>query len=167
MSTQEDTLLFQAEIIPYRSLSRRGLRMLIGSIVLASTSIGVALFFLGAWPATGFCGLEVGLAVLLLRANARQVRQSECLLLSESHLRVVRRQGRAHEEQVLSPDWLRVDLEEPPGRVPRLFLANRGRRLEVARSLGEAEKRDLADALRTALHRRRHPIFDNPQLREG
>jgi hypothetical protein len=38
--------------------------------------------------------------------------------------------------------------------------------VEVGASLGEHEKRDLAEALRDALDRWRHPRFDNPQLRE-
>jgi DNA-directed RNA polymerase subunit L len=37
--------------------------------------------------------------------------------------------------------------------------------VEVAAALGEAEKRDLANALTEALYRVKHPVFDNPQLR--
>ncbi len=37
--------------------------------------------------------------------------------------------------------------------------------MEVGRSLGETEKRDLAAALQEALYRWRHPRFDNAQLR--
>ena len=50
--------------------------------------------------------------------------------------------------------------------MPRLLLATRGVQEEVGRALGEEEKRDLARALRAALHRSRNPVFDNPQLRE-
>jgi uncharacterized membrane protein len=57
-------------------------------------------------------------------------------------------------------------LEEVPGRIPRLLLVSRALRCEIGAALGEAEKRDLAGALSTALHRLRNPIFDNPQLRE-
>ena len=52
-----------------------------------------------------------------------------------------------------------------PGRVPTLVLASHGKREEVARVLGEPEKRDLAVALAEALYRLRNPTFDNPQLR--
>jgi uncharacterized membrane protein len=57
-------------------------------------------------------------------------------------------------------------LEERPGRVPALVLVERHRRMEIGQSLGEDEKRDLAQALGEALHRLRNPVFDNPQLRE-
>ena len=42
---------------------------------------------------------------------------------------------------------------------------DRGLRIEeVARALGEDEKRSLASALHSALHKLRNPHFDNPQL---
>ncbi|MGH7086239.1 MAG: hypothetical protein ACREFN_14745, partial [Acetobacteraceae bacterium] len=52
------------------------------------------------------------------------------------------------------------------GRVPGLFLMAHGVNEEVARSLGEEEKRDLATALAAAFERMRHPVFNNPQLAE-
>jgi len=66
----------------------------------------------------------------------------------------------------LQPAWLHMSLEERPGRVPALMLTARHIRVEIAHSLGEDEKRDLAGALSEALHRWRNPRFDNPQLRE-
>ena len=88
------------------------------------------------------------------------------LLLSDEGLRVVRTDmaGRRVERRLQSA-WLRAGLEERPGRVPALWLSDRGGRMEVGAELGEAEKRDLAAALAAALHRHRNPVFDNPQLR--
>ena len=65
----------------------------------------------------------------------------------------------------LSPSWANVVLEERAGTVPKLLLTARGTSCEVARQLGEREKRDLAAALSRALQRWRNPSFDNPQLR--
>ncbi len=159
--------VFEAVIVPHRSLSRRGLRMLIGLICTLSGGVSAGLWLVGAWPAVGFCGAEIGLAVALLRWDARRVRASELLLLSEAGLRVVRTDARGQRrEQVLQPAWLGVLLEDRPGRVPALWLTNRGRRFEVGAALGEVEKRDLAEALRAALQRWRNPVFDNPQLRD-
>jgi len=59
-----------------------------------------------------------------------------------------------------------VVIEERPGRIPALLLTTRTLREEVASFLGEYEKRDLAAALQSALRGLRHPVFDNPQLRE-
>ncbi len=160
------TTEFEAVIIPHRSLSRVGLQWLVGFICLLSTMISLGLWFIGAWPVIGFNGAEIALAVVLLRRNARAARASELLLLSDEGLRVVRTDmGGRRAERTLQPAWLRADLEERPGRAPALWLSDRGIRMEVGAELGEAEKRDLAAALASALHRHRNPQFDNPQLR--
>jgi uncharacterized membrane protein len=160
-----DGVLFEAVIVPHRSLSRRGLWLLIGVICGACTLTGLRFWLLGAWPVLAFTGIEVGLAVLLLRINARRARATELLLLSADALRVVRTNAAGgRQERVLSPAWLNVVLEDRPGRVPKLLLAARETREEVGASLGEAEKRDLAAALRTALHDLRNPRFNNLQL---
>jgi uncharacterized membrane protein len=69
------------------------------------------------------------------------------------------------ETRDLPADWMAVRLEERRGRVPALVLQLRGHAVEVGRELGEDAKRSLAEALAVALHRRRNPVFDNPQLR--
>ena len=157
---------FEAVFFAHRSLSGVGVRWLVGFICLLSTLISMGLWYAGAWPVIGFNGAEVALALVLLRRNARASRASEMLLLSDEGLRVVRTDmaGRRAERH-LQPAWLRAELEERAGRVPALWLSDRGGRMEVGAELGEAEKRDLAAALAAALHRHRNPLFDNPQLR--
>lgn len=163
-----DAVHFEAVITPHRSLGRRGLRVLVGAILLLSGLVSAGLWWLGAWPAVAINGVEILLALLLLRWNARQERACELLILSDAGLRVVRTDARGRrQERVLPTAWLRVLLQERQGGVPALLLLARGARLEVAQALGEAEKRDLAAALRDALDRWRSPIFDNPQLRDG
>jgi uncharacterized membrane protein len=124
-------------------------------------------WLLGAWPVVGFIAVELGLAGGLLRLHARAARHTELLFLSFDVLRVVRTDANGRRTELrLWTAWLSVELEEREGRVPRLLLCTRARREEIAKALGEMEKRDLADALRTALHSARNPSFDNPQLRE-
>ena len=161
-----DATAFEAVIIPHRSLGRTGLRWLVSFILLLSTGISAGLWFMGAWPAVLFNGAEILLAIVLLRRNARSAQASEMLLLSPSGLRVVRTDvGGRRTERTLQSGWLNAVLEERPGRAPALWLSDRGHRMEVGAELGEAEKRDLAAALREALYRHRNPVFDNPQLR--
>ena len=122
---------------------------------------------LGAWPVLPFGVLEVGLVVVMLRVNTRQARGSELILLNETELRIVRTDPSGQRRvKILPAGWLTVWLEERDGRVPRLMLSRYGISEEIARALGEAEKRDLAACLSRALHRARNPVFDNPQLRE-
>jgi uncharacterized membrane protein len=160
--------VFEAVITPHRSLSPRGLRTLLAVIVLTCSLSAFLWVRLGAWPVAGFTGVELPLAAWLLRRNARAARASEHLVLSERGLRVVRTdQWGARQELTLSPAWLRVELQNRPGRVPALLLRTRDQNEEVAACLGEAEKRDLAQVLDRVLQEWRHPCVDNPQLREN
>ena len=161
-----EATLFEAVIVPHRSLSRRGLGILIGVICALCGMTMVRFWFLGAWPVVAFGLVEISIAIFLLWLNARRARASELILLSLDAVRIVRVDWRhRRQERVLPAAWLNVVLEEPPGRVPRLLLAARNVREEIATALGEEEKRDLAAALRDALYQARSPSFDNPQLR--
>ncbi len=157
---------FEAVIVPHRSLSATGLRILLG-VVLAACIISSTVFALvGAWPVGIFAGLELILAAILFRLHLRAARASELLLLAPDGLRIVRTSpAGAVSTSHLQADWMTVRLEERPGRVPALMLLGHNRRVEIARTLGEGAKRTLAQALADALHRRRNPVFDNPQLR--
>ena len=162
-----DVLQFEAVIIPHRSLSPRALWVLLGVLVVLCCATSGVMVWRGAWPVAGFTGVELLLAALLFRHNARGVREAELLLLSDSGLRIIRTDAKGHRrELVLPPAWLNVRLTERPGRVPLLTLNTRDLSEEVGRSLGETEKRDLASALDAALHRWRHPNFENAQLRD-
>lgn len=161
-----DATLFHAMIVPHRSLSERHLRRLLLVICIMCSLSASAFVWLGAWPVGGFTGLELLLAAFLFRLNARAVRSSELVLLTEAGLRVLRTEPDGKKREiVLSPAWLNVTVEERPGRAPGVLLTARHVRVEIARQLGEDEKRDLACALDDALRRLRSPDFDNPQLR--
>jgi uncharacterized membrane protein len=160
-----DAVQFEALIVPHRSLSPRGLRVLMASIVLLSAVLVLRFWFIGAWPVVAFSVVEIGLALFLLRLNAMRARASELILLSDAALRIVRTDARGRrEERSLPVGWLNAVMEEPPGSVPRLLLVAHGVREEIASTLGGAEKRDLWAALRDALQRLRNPRFNNPQL---
>lgn len=159
--------MFEAVIVPHRSLSPRGRAILLCAIAVLCGLTSLRFWLIGAWPVIGFSVLEVGLALWLIQLNARRARASELILLCENALRIVRIDARGRrQEQWLCPAWLNVVVEEAPGRVPRLFLAARNVREEIAVALGETEKRNLAAALGAALHEKRNPTFDNSQLRE-
>lgn len=167
MDGQKSPALFEAVIVPHRSLSRRRVCVLVAVLCLLCSLIGLRSWLLGAWPVLGFSAAEIGLVVFLIRLNVRRARAVELVILSEDGLRIARTDMNGRRtEKTLPADWLNVVLEETPGRVPILLLTRRGLKEEIAAVLGEHEKRNLAAALSAALHRMRNPRFDNPQLRE-
>ena len=164
-STEPDPLLFEATLKPHRSLSRRGIIIVIAAMLSGSLVVTSLMALLGAWPVIGFNGADLLLAIFLFRLNIRAARAVEVITLSRSALVVTRTDQHGHRATTtLPPYWLKAVLEERAGTVPRLILAGRGQKVEIARLLGEGEKRDLAEALVRALHRWRNPRFHNPQL---
>jgi uncharacterized membrane protein len=153
-------LYFEAELRPHRSLSRRALCCVFAGMAAASLYVTTAMYLLGAWPVIGFNGADIALAGLLFWLNMRAARAREIIKLSDAALEITRIAPSGKREQItLSPDWARVELEERQASVPVLFLRTRGAVAEVGRQLGEAQKRDLADAITRALARRRAPHF--------
>jgi len=161
-----DTATFEAVITPHRSLGPTGLRWVVAALAALSALVSIGLWFAGAWPVIGFTGIEVALAVWLLLRHAAIEGESEVLLLSADGLHIIKSRRGKRSEMKVPGGWLRSSIEERPGRTPALMLRGGKVAVEVATSLGEAEKRDLAVSLGDALFRQRNPVFDNFQLRD-
>lgn len=153
---------FSATLVPHRSLSRRGFRLLIGVLVAANLVIGLPIFLLGAWPVIGFMGLDVALVAVLFRLNYRSGRLTESLALTDGELIVTRIDPEGLvEETRLDAYWLRVEMDDPPGHESRLTLIARGNRLVIGRFLTPEERLDVARALRSALASIKTPTYDH------
>lgn len=159
-----EPVLFEAVSTPSHSF-HRGLFLLLAVIILLWTLIGGAVFLmLGAWPVIGFLGIESMLALGLVIAHHRwATRAQEIVQLSGGLLTVRRVDGLGRQmEASMDPYWAQVELTERGG----LAVVQRGQRIVVGAYLSEAEKEDLAAALREALASYRRPVFDNTVLRD-
>lgn len=152
MQADDGTASYRFTLQPNRPLGNPALLTLMALVGLVSGAVGTGFVLLGAWPVTGFLGLDVVGLALALRWAQRQARRHEVIELAPAAL-VVRRVGvdGAVAEERLPPHWARIDLEDVPGRTGILSLAAHGRRIEVGSFLGYDEKRELAQALGTAL----------------
>ena len=157
--------VFEAFIVPHRSLTPKGVLVLVASLALLLTAVSLRFWLLGAWPVVAFSVVEVPLVILLLMINLRRARASELIMLSAQTLTVVRTDPTGRRQQASLPSaWLRIDLDPVRG-IPRVMLSSHGRGWEVGAFLHESEKLSLFAALSDALHGLRNPRFDNPQLR--
>jgi uncharacterized membrane protein len=145
--------IFAATITPHRSLGSTGFLVLMLCIGALSFICGMMFLILGAWPVSGFLGLDVVLIYFAFRANFRAARAYEevTVTASELTLRMVNPRGGVR-EWTLNPVWVRLDriVHEEFG-IERLFLVSRGQRLSIASFLGPDEKASFARALSTAL----------------
>jgi uncharacterized membrane protein len=140
---------FEAVLYPNRSLGRFGFYLLMTAIVLVSGAIGAAFVLAGAWPVTGFLGLDVLLLYLAFRWNYRQGRRVEFIRLDGTEL-VVRRMepsGRRREWR-FDAYWVHVTIDQSS---TQLTLSSHGRSLVVGAFLSPEERLEVGKALRAAL----------------
>jgi uncharacterized membrane protein len=156
--------VFEALIVPHRSLTPKGVMAIVGLLLVLSTGIAFRFWLWGAWPVVAFSCAEVPLLVLLLAINQRRARASELIMLDAAQLTVIRTDAAGRRARDDFPAaWLRIDLDSTTG-ASRIVLRSHGRAGEVGAFLHEPDKVSLFQALRTALHNLRNPRFDNPQL---
>ena len=70
----DSALLFEALIVPHRSLTRCGLRWVSLSVAGLALLVSLRFWLMGAWMVLPFSVLEVGLVLLMLALNTRQAR---------------------------------------------------------------------------------------------
>lgn len=154
--------LFEARIVPHRSLTRNASRLVVGIFALVSVASAVPFILLGAWPVAGFFSLDVAILYLAFRASFRAARAYEDILVTPLELILAKvTPAGARSEWRFHPAWVRLDQQEHEEfGLQRLSLHSRGRSVEVARFLGPDEKATLASGLTRALAQaRRGPRF--------
>jgi len=159
--------LFEAVIVPYQSLNRRGALVLALFVGVLSVVVALRFVFLGAWPVMAFSLVEVALALLLLTLNRRQAMRREIIRLNEAEVTVVRTDARGRHRSFSVPSaWLQVRLEPPAGEGSRLLLRSHGRFWEVGAFLHDPERRSLFEALKDALYRLRNRRYPDQTVSE-
>jgi uncharacterized membrane protein len=120
---------------------------------------GIGFVLAGAWPVTGFFGLDVALLYLAFRLSYRSARQRESLRLTRQALDIERVGIRGEQQSwQLEPTWLRVTLDENSQGRGRLLLSSHGKTVGLGAFLGAEERRRLAEDLKAALRRWRDSL---------
>ena len=154
-------LRFDAILYPHRSLPPLGFVVLMSAVVAISAAVGAGFVLIGAWPVTGFFGLDLLLLFLAFRWNYRQGRRAELIRLDQDGLSVRRIEpdGRQREWR-FEPYWVRVGFDDPPRYDSQLTLNSHGRHLVLGAFLTVPERSEVANALRSALRTHRGPRTD-------
>ena len=147
---------FTATLLPHRSLSRKGFLALMLVIAGVSFLSGALFVRLGAWPVTGFFGLNALLCYAAFGWNYRAARICEKIELGLHELRLTRIQPSGKSESwTFNPYWVRFEHIARPYAPSELSLTSHGRRLVFGAFLANCEKASLASALSDALARRK------------
>ena len=142
---------FQTVLRPHRSASAKTINTLI--YIMAGLWAIVALGFssVGAWPVTGFLGLDVVLLYFALHWNNRTGRAYECIDLTEDTLTIEKIDPWGHHQSwSFQPYWLRGELAKIQGQT-QLALRSHGESLTIGAFLTHDERKNLALTLRHEL----------------
>jgi len=145
-------LYMDAVIKPNRSLSRRGLHLLLGVMIGFNLLLAVFLLALGAPPVLPFLGLDVLAVGLALRASFRAAERSERVRVTAEAVTVSREDEKGARLVWTSPTaFTRVGVDQPGEHETRVRLMMSRRRLAVGRALSPPERLDFARALERAI----------------
>src|ERR1700743_4032134 len=85
-----DKVIFATSVAPYRSLPPRRLPWIMLGLIAFGFCSGIGFVLAGAWPVTGFFGLDIALLYLAFRLSYRSARQRESLRLTQRALDIER-----------------------------------------------------------------------------
>lgn len=150
-----------AEVRPYRSLSRSGFLLLMALLAGVSFVAGAFYVSIGAWPVVGFFGLDVLLVWFAFRLSYRQARLTERVRVTADRLDVIRQTPAGRRLSWTLPTyWTRVRIDEPVEHSSQIELVSRGQSLIVGSFLAPKERSRLADQLKAAIAEAREERFD-------
>jgi uncharacterized membrane protein len=151
------THLFSALLTPHRSLNHTGFWLLMGLLTAISFAVSLGFWLMGAWPVTGFFGLDLLAVYWAFKINFGGAKACEEILVTPSELRVRRVSPRGQvAEWVLNPLWVKLDQKhDAEFGVQKLYLVTGGSRLPIASFLAPNEKASFARALTQALQNAR------------
>jgi len=153
MNMLNDQPVFSAELIPYRSLGRKGFRVLL--LVSALVFVGYGGFFLvsGAWPIGFFLGLDFLLIYWAFRANYKAGNVKEQVVVSRTSLSIRKFSpaGKVVEHR-FNPFWarFRVRRHDEFG-ILSMHVTGEGRVTDIGSFLNPDDRESFAKAFRNAL----------------
>lgn len=139
-------------LVPHRSLGRTGFLVLMAGLAAVSLVTGAVFALAGAWPVSGFLGLDVLLVWAAFRLNYRAARRHEIVELGPDALVVTHVTPAGRRRSVrFNPYWVRVRLDEREDGRTRLGLVLHGHMTVFATFLNDDERRSFAAELGRAL----------------
>lgn len=145
-------LFMDAELAPNRSLRNPAFIALMIAIVAISFTAGILFITMGAWPVTGFFGLDLILVWLAFRISYRDGRAREWVRVDARDIEVVRRHPTGHLQRFRLPTgWVRMTLFDPDEHHVQLALTAHGRSLVLGSFMAPDERREFSRALGDAI----------------
>jgi uncharacterized membrane protein len=150
-----DEPFFRALLTPYRSLGRVGFALLMASLLAGWLATGAIFVAHGAWPVSGFLGLDVLLVYVAFKLNYRAARAREEVSVSRTSLdiRKIAPSGKAVAYH-FNPFWARFAIARHSEiGITRMAVEGQGRSVQIGGFLNPGDRESFARAFSSALAR--------------
>lgn len=145
--------VFHALLMPHRSLGRKGFTVLM-LVMVGLCAVPMMLFTaLGAWPITGFLGLDILALYVAFKLNFRAAREREEVTVSRTELAILKTspKGKTSEHR-FNTIWARFNVDRHPEiGVTRMEVTGQGRKVGLGAFLNPDDRETFATAFAGAL----------------
>lgn len=154
----EPGALFDAVLYPSRPLSSRGFVIIMGGFGAISAIAGAYFLAQGAWPVTGFFGLDWLALYIAFRMSYRSGRVRERIRIDREAIRIWRFLPSGFEKfWRVSPYWAQVEIDNPDAHESRLRVTSKGKSVILGSFLPPEERLQIGRAIRAALGKAKSP----------
>ncbi len=152
MNEASGPLYMDAVIQPNRSLSDRGMWIVLGVFAAFNLWMAVFLFIIGAYPVPIFLGLDLFGVVIAFRLYRRRAGRAERVRVDADRITVWRESAKGASTVWTSPTaFTRIRFEAGVQRARRLSLHLSNRSIAIGQALGADERERLHRRLRQAV----------------
>lgn len=153
MDTFNEQPVFVAELVPHRSLGRKGFRVLLLLSGMVCFLYGAFFMATGAWPVGLFFGLDFLLLYGAFRLNYRAAKAREEVMVSRTNLciRKFSPAGRMIEHR-FNPFWARFQVRRHDEiGIVSMHVTGEGRMTDIGSFLNPDDRESFAKAFKGAL----------------
>jgi uncharacterized membrane protein len=155
----DNVVLYRRVLYPHRSAGGIVLFRVLLIVAMVLTAVSMSFIALGAWPVSGFLGLEVVLLGAAFWVSEKRLNMRETIDLTQKVLIVERIDSRGRRQRwTFQPHWLYLRSLDRDGRSVGLELRSHGNSLVVGAYLTGDEISDLRRTLEEALRRLSAPL---------
>ena len=153
MEMLNDQPVFSAELIPYRSLGRKGFRILLVLCALFAVLYGGFFLVTGAWPIGFFLGLDFLLLYIAFRANYRAAKVKEQVVVSRTNLSIRKFSPKGDVvEHRFNPFWARFSVARHAEiGITKMTVEGQGQNVPIGGFLDPESRESFATAFSRAL----------------
>ena len=137
-------------IRPNRSITKKGINLLLLGISIVTIGIAIRFWLIGAWMVLYFAILEMCMLGIAFVVVERKTRYCETIELNDETVLVTQENWRSTREWKYPTYWVKVVLDvDTSGWYPsHLYLSSHGKSLEIGSCLNEEERLALTQSLR-------------------